>query len=454
MLHQLVSHHRDRDRQSEHRKGNLEYDERGPYPPDLHVRAAAPDAAQCRLHPRPGSAERGQQSDDRGSPDRDQPRVEHGGQAEGDIPPERPVHVRREVGPRVLHEALREHDPHGRGHEAQHERLDEQLPHHAHTRRAERIAHYDLRLAQRRACEHQRGDVRARDEEHHPDEQVGSDEHTERLFGRRIREHARPQVLVRRRIPLRHARADRPKLGLRSLQRNTLAQPPEHANRRPGERLRLREPQRRPDVMVDRKQKPLRHHAHHRDGDSAELHGAADDGWIRIEAAAPQVVANHDHVLGPGRCVRFHQRPPEQWRHARERECDRADLRHLDRLGAPVCGDQVALDRAIGTELLDRSELVAPFQEVLHGARLDTARRHVVVLEPHDPLTLGERQRRVTHLPRELEEPGTERHRRRERHSTDDRQAGILEQHAPAQLPVEPRGAELAETRAGALVTR
>jgi murein L,D-transpeptidase YcbB/YkuD len=71
-LRQLLTRQRDRDRQSEHRQRDLEDDQRGPYTPDLHLRAAAADAAQCRLHPRPRGADRRQQPDDRGNPDGDQ----------------------------------------------------------------------------------------------------------------------------------------------------------------------------------------------------------------------------------------------------------------------------------------------------------------------------------------------------------------------------------------------
>jgi hypothetical protein len=90
----------------------------------------------------------------------------------------------------------------------------------------------------------------------------------------------------------------------------------------------------------------------------------------------------------------------------------------------------------------------------MHCARVDSARCGIEVLEPHDPIALRQRQCCTAHLPSELEKTSTESYRGGECQTADDRETRILQQHAAAELPVQPGCLEIRQARPRALIAR
>src|SRR6188472_2135495 len=87
-------------------------------------------------------------------------------------------------------------------------------------------------------------------------------------------------------------------LGLRLLERDAGLELAEDGRGWSGARWiqRIVDPPRNPEPRVFRETESVRHHADDRVAFAAELNAAADDRLIRVEAAKPLVVANHQRI--------------------------------------------------------------------------------------------------------------------------------------------------------------
>src|SRR5687767_14227675 len=103
---------------------------------------------------------------------------------------------------------------------------------------------------------------------------------------------------MRRRIQVSNTLTDRGQLGLCRLERSVRREPPEDTDGWPFTRRRAGQPQRQPELLTDRKAKPLRHNANDGRGRATHSYRLTNDAVIAIETILPDVVADHDDISG------------------------------------------------------------------------------------------------------------------------------------------------------------
>jgi hypothetical protein len=120
--------------------------------------------------------------------------------------------------------------------------------------------------------------------------------------------------------------------------------------RQPGDHLQPMEPpvcleaaaardEQRPGVRAKRQLGAPRQHAHDLDRLAVELHAAAGDGIVGAEAAAPEALADDDHVVAARPVVIRSEQAAAQGCHAERVEERARDQRSGEALGSSVAGD-------------------------------------------------------------------------------------------------------------------
>ena len=280
----------------------------------------------------------------------------------------------------------------------EHKGLHEELTDDARAARTERGTHGDFPLPCRRPRVDQRADARARNDQHQQHRQV---RHRELRDVRDIRpftpksHHARSEMLVRRRKRRGRPFAEHAQLGVRLLPRDARSQPADDADRTALERI-VRGPERqwRPGIVVDRVAKTLRHDTDHGRRCVPQFHDRSEDVLPAAEGALPHVVAEHDHAGCSRHFVGVEQGTTEQGRHTCRAERGGRELRHLDRLGSRVTDDEISSVRAVCPQILDRSQLAPPFEEVARDARLGLVCQGILRLDQDEAVAFGQRDRR------------------------------------------------------------
>lgn len=178
---------------------------------------------------------------------------------------------------------------------------------------------------------------------------------------------------------------------------------------------------------------------------ASQLHGMSDHARIAAEARLPYAVPDHNDWGGTVLLVSRQQRASNERWHTNQPERRRADLRDLNRLGSAILRYQVTFERRVGAEVLNRSDLVTPRDELGQRVRFGCGRGSVPVLNGDDLLTRVERERRIDEVVSEFEEHGADRNGDGHGQTADQRKAGILDQHPTTQLEVQPTGSHRAE---------
>ena len=244
-------------------------------------------------------------------------------------------------------------------------------------------------------------------------------------------------MLVRRRKRRGRPFAEHAQLGVRLLPRDARSQPADDADRTALERtVRGAERQWRPGVVVDRVPETLRHDTDHGRRCVPQFHDRSDDVLPAAEGALPHVVAEHDHAGCSRHFVGVEQGTTEQGRHTCRAERGGGELRHLDRLGSRVADDEISSVRAVRPQILDRSQLAPPFEEVANDARLGRVGQGVLRLDHDEAVAFGQRDRRRQELARQVVPPCANPDRNGERQSARERQARVFQEHPESELVI------------------
>ena len=291
---------------------------------------------------------------------------------------------------------FREDDAQRDRHEAQHERLGEQLPREAPARGAEGRPQGHLARARRGAGQQQVGDVRAGDQQDQRHGAKGGERRNLHLVRREIvpqRPHVRAPALVLgvgRGEPVRHGA----QLFARPLDRHTRLEPPEKLQipRAPGRIVRK---WRQRDVrhLQEGEVHVGRQHADDRVRPAVDADGPTDDGRIGLVAAPPELIGQDDDRSGARLVVSRVDLSTERRDDAEHAEQARAHGSARDPLGIRAAGQRQAaiLD---GDERVEGGRLALPVEEVAVRRRRPAAARGA----PHRPgiheaIGIAERQR-------------------------------------------------------------
>ncbi len=242
---------------------------------------------------------------------------------------------------------------------------------------------------------------------------------------------------MRRRKRRRRPFAEHAQLGVRLLPRDARSEPADDVDRAALERtVRGAELQWRPGLVVDGIPETIRHDADHGGWCVPQLHDRADDVVPTAEGAVPRVVSEHDHAGGSGHLVRVEQRTTEQRRHTCRAERGGRHLRYLDQIGSRVADDEISGVRAVGSQVLDRSQLAPPFEEVTHDACLGLVGQRILRLDHDKAVAFGERDRWRLDLAHEVVRARANPDREGERQPASDRQARVLQEHPESELVI------------------
>lgn len=173
-----------------------------------------------------------------------------------------------------------------------------------------------------------------------------------------------------------------------------------------------------------------------------------------MEAVLPQVVADDRDERRTGALIGVIECAAEQRWHAERAERRRRHFGSEHRFGDARAARQVARDRAIGREVVDAAQRLAPADKVVRGALLRAVRRGIPVLEDHEPIARGQRDRRRHELPQGFEGARANPDREGHRDAADRGQHRVLHEHAAAELEVEPRDAQAVEPAQATRVPR
>ncbi len=132
-----------------------------------------------------------------------------------------------------------------------------------------------------------------------------------------------------------------------------------------------------PELEIEWKREPVRHHADDDVRHRVQCERAADDGRITAEAALPLTVADHHHAIRAVALVVRQQVASEVRGRARNGKGRRADFGHANRVGIAVGGGEILLDAAIGAEMLNRLDAALPLVELVDAGLLRNAGRSV-----------------------------------------------------------------------------
>ena len=235
--------------------------------------------------------------------------------------------------------------------------------------------------------------------------------------------------------------AEHAQLGFRLRPRDAGSQPADSVDRTALERIvRGAERQRRPGVVVDRVPETLRHHTDHGRRCVPQCHDRTDDVVATAKDALPYVVAEHDHAGCSRPLVGVEQGATKQGRHTCRAERGGSEFGHPDRLGSRVADDEIPSVRAVRSQLLDRSQLAPPFEEVAHDASLGLVGQGIPRLDQDEPVAFGQRDRWRQELARQVVPASPNPDRNGERQSARERQARVLQEH-PQPEPVILQGA-------------
>ncbi len=257
------------------------------------------------------------------------------------------------------------------------------------------------------------------------------------------------EARARARVVHRVALADRGELRDRRLGVDARREPTEDDGRRRPLRATGRDlgHERCPESVVGGEAEALRHHADDRMSPPIEKKLGADRARVAGEEPLP-FIEPQDHDRGRAHpLVAVEQRAAEQGRHVRQPEPRRGDVGHVGREGAAALGLRDHAASAVGGQVLERRDLVAPDQVVVErgivSVALDVLRRD------HPVPVLEGRVRVVERHPSEEADRDADGDRHAE--PTDDAQERVLEQHPERELGV---GAERSEPARPAHVPR
>ena len=309
----------------------------------------------------------------------------------------------------------------------------------ARAARTERGTDGDFPLACGRSRVHQRADAHARNGQHQQHRQVPQRElrYAQNIELSRQRLDARPQMRVRCRERCGGPLTEHAQLGVRLLARDARRQPADDADRTTLERLvRGAERQWRPGIVVERVAKAFRHHTDHGGRCVSQFHDRSDDVLPAAEGALPHVVAEHDHARRSRPFVGVEQGTAEQGRDACGAEGGGRELCHLDGLGRRVGDGEISRAGAVRPQIHDGSQLAAPFEEVVHDARLGLVCQGILRLDQDQAIAFGQRDRRRHDLAHQVVPASANPDRNGERQAAGERQARVFQEHPEAELVI------------------
>jgi hypothetical protein len=159
-----------------------------------------------------------------------------------------------------------------------------------------------------------------------------------------------------------------------------------------------------------------------------QLDRASHGRRICIESCSPHVVAKNDGERGAHQFITLDKRASQQGWHARSAEARRGHFRRDDGFDRATGDGQIAPDRLIGRETLDRSQLFLPGQEVVLDATLLVVGFRIPNLESDDSVPLLERKLGIEDGDSRRED-STDRDDDCHAQTANQRQAGIPHEH-------------------------
>src|SRR5262245_40245196 len=328
--------------------------------------------------------------------------------------------------------------------------LGQQLPDDATAIRAQRSAHGNFPPPPRGARQQQVGNVRAGDQEHHPDR---AEQHEQRQTNlarelRAQRNQIHPPAGVEIRVLLLYPAVNSAHLGLRLLQTEAGFDPSHRHGATSAPRailfvnlpgrpyLRLLGGQR---AGITAPVEARRHHADHRGFIAAQDQFAPDDLRVAAEPPLPQSEVDHDHAWLPRLAFVRREGSPQNWGHAEYIEkAGGGDLRwNLFRLAVAGQVDGCVPE---SRHILEDAVLLLPVEEVPHVDHILTAWiRAPSFPHHHQPVGVGVRQGLQQHGMHYAEDRRIRADAERQRDHGHDRERRLLEQRTRALAQVLPQ---------------
>ena len=293
-----------------------------------------------------------------------------------------------------LEEHPREPDAQRSANTGQHEALRQQLAEDLGRRRAERRPHRDLALTRGSARQEQVGDVGARDQENERDGAEQQPQATNRLLAEKVvleRLDARAPAFVRRRIRRRDVARDHVHVGVCLGQRHPVLEPAEHQQKvKVVVDLFGRERQRHVESVLHAIARAWRDDPDNDIGLAVQPDRPSDNLAIGAEPFLPQLVAQNDDLVFPGRPFFRTEVAAKKHGVSDRRRPPGSDRRSLDLLGT-IARRQVHTTAGPRVQALKSGTLRLPVEIV--GRRAGIAEALDLRPDHDDPIGLRVRQR-------------------------------------------------------------
>jgi hypothetical protein len=198
------------------------------------------------------------------------------------------------------------------------------------------------------------------------------------------------------------------------------------------------EAQRRPDLVVEGKRESLRHDANHRVARRPQLHGGPNGVGAAAELPLPEIVAYDNDVGRTGTFVVVRQVSPRNRRHARETKSRRGDFSNWECFRQAVGSDEVASEYSKCGEIFHGGQCLTPDCQIVEMRATPVAHpAWLEVLDRHNAVSLVERERCAGNRARRGKGECADDHGNRYPERANERQSGILREHAETKREVQ-----------------